>query len=67
MKLLEKCDQKSLSCYVRKNGQIDTAQHICAILKLLQSCAKEHVTISGANLLTDSFSFIVWATNSVVK
>jgi len=32
MKLLAKSDQKSLSCYMRKDGQIYTAQHICAIL-----------------------------------
>jgi hypothetical protein len=47
MKLLEKSYQQSLSCYMRKDGQIYTAQRICAILKLLQNCAKEHVTISG--------------------
>jgi len=47
MKLLEKSDQQSLSCYMRKDGQIYTAQRTCTISKLLQNCAKEHVNISG--------------------
>lgn len=60
MNLLEKSDHQSLTCYMRKNGQIYTAQHICAILKLLQNCAKERVTISGTKP-AERFIQVLWS------